>query len=191
MMDCELISESNFPSEPHDTRNYSASINCALCVSKFVYRNICMTCHNDLKCHFHPDSEMIWKTGRQYIARNDGLMGCHIGILSWKDLKDFFFLWSRWLPQENCRPSQTLHNLCFILCFSVKISEDFHALVLQLDMWPEIPLNKVIIISSIISNRNSYLNSQLCKVLWTVKSGCGSETLKSYGKTNGNNYTCT
>lgn len=61
----------------------------SLCIETHVWFPL-ETCHNDLKCHFHPDSEMIWKTGRQYIARNDGLMGCHKGILSWKDHKDFF-----------------------------------------------------------------------------------------------------
>lgn len=69
-------------------------------------------------------------------------------------------------PKKMVKPTLTqfvLHP--FLQC---KISEDFYVPIIQLDMWPELSLHEIIIISRIISNRNSYLILQLCMVLKTV-----------------------
>lgn len=96
------------------------------------------------------------------VHRNNRLIGCHKGILSRKTLRIVHGAddCSKKIVDKVKPYTSVYHHL-----LQCKISEDFHAPFLKLDMWPELPLNKIITITRIISSNNSYLNPQLCKVL--------------------------
>lgn len=168
MTDCELISESDFPLSHQSCRATLVSINCALCVWVYVPTNTC-----DLLWKFvRIQLEMLFSSGvrndlenRMTVHRNDRLIGCHKGFLSWKTLRTFH-------GADDCSKKIVdkvkLYTFVYHPLLQYKISEGFHAPFLKLDMWPELPLNKIITITSISSSKNSYLNSRLCKVLWML-----------------------
>lgn len=86
------------------------------------------------------------------VHRNGRLIGCHTGILSRKNLRIFH-------GADDCSKKIVdkvkLYTFAYYPLLQCKISEDFHALFLKLDVWPELPLNKIISFTSIISSKNN------------------------------------